>query len=181
MRTTPTAFDACSSIRPAKRLSLTCRICSRSRPSSRTRRHDCKRTVTESGSAQGHVILLYRHYSVAYTKSCSDIKDCSDCLTRKGCGWCESTQGCFTSDVGCIDGLLTDRSRCPLKLGIAHMAKKIESVPEKLRPCNLAANCFACRELPHCLWFTIENKHICVSLSDAGGTGQLRDNERRRF
>ncbi|KAI1731926.1 kelch motif domain-containing protein [Ditylenchus destructor] len=72
-----------------------------------------------------------------HISTCADIKECNDCLYQKGCGW----------------------SRC--------FSGKRRKKLVRPRPCSLATNCFACRQMKHCTWFTnLETKHICVSLAD---------------
>jgi hypothetical protein len=46
------------------------------------------------------------------------------------------------------------------------MKKSEKQVSE--RACGLATNCYACRRMSHCIWFTVETKHVCVSKSDHG-------------
>nr|CAD2183168.1 unnamed protein product [Meloidogyne enterolobii] len=95
-------------------------------------------------------------------QQCSQIIDCSSCLSEKGCGWCESSQSCLGSFTNCVDGgLLTDHALCPQSI-----KQRRKEITKQLRPCNLATNCFACYRLNHCIWFAIDGKQICVSLAD---------------
>ncbi|KAL3095437.1 hypothetical protein niasHS_007536 [Heterodera schachtii] len=94
-------------------------------------------------------------------RTCTLLTDCNNCLLQKGCGWCESSQSCLGSYANCADGLLGDRSLCPFG-----GAKQRRTDVVVQRPCSLATNCFSCNRLPHCTWFAIDTKHICVSLAD---------------
>lgn len=97
--------------------------------------------------------------SSSESRACNLITDCTNCLQEKGCGWCENSQTCLGSYTNCADGLLTDPSLCPI-------SSKQRRKETKLRHCNLATNCFSCHLLPHCTWFAIDTKHVCVSLTD---------------
>lgn len=93
--------------------------------------------------------------------SCGGIKDCVNCVARKNCGWCDGIQTCLNSDAACADdALLTDKNKCPFG--------KMQKMPQRLRPCNLATNCYSCRQLKHCSWFSIDTRNSCVSLENEG-------------
>ena len=111
--------------------------------------------------------------------------DCTNCLLEKGCGWCESSQvlhyinlkkllklffkSCLGSFTNCVDGgLLTDHALCPQSV-----KQRRKEITKQLRPRSLANNCFACYRLPHCIWFVIDGKQICVSLADQGWLNTL--------
>uniref|UniRef100_A0AC34RET9 Laminin EGF-like domain-containing protein n=1 Tax=Panagrolaimus sp. JU765 TaxID=591449 RepID=A0AC34RET9_9BILA len=91
---------------------------------------------------------------------CSEHKDCQSCFNQKDCGWCESTLLCVNSDTSCADGsaITSDSKSCP--------AKSKTSSQTIQRPCSLATNCFACHQLPHCSWYMIEAKHVCILQKD---------------
>uniref|UniRef100_A0A914Z1N9 Laminin EGF-like domain-containing protein n=1 Tax=Panagrolaimus superbus TaxID=310955 RepID=A0A914Z1N9_9BILA len=92
---------------------------------------------------------------------CSGFKECQACFDQRNCGWCESTSQCVNSDTGCPDGsaITSDEHSCPTK-------SKAILFPEKKRPCNMATNCYACKRMDHCSWFTIETRPSCISQED---------------
>uniref|UniRef100_A0A7E4VRK2 Attractin n=1 Tax=Panagrellus redivivus TaxID=6233 RepID=A0A7E4VRK2_PANRE len=97
-----------------------------------------------------------------FSSQCSEHKTCQDCFTQKGCGWCESTVLCVNSDTGCADGsaITSDYKSCPSN---SHALSLIQ--PDK-RSCGRATNCFACRQMKHCSWYTLEAKPSCVTLEE---------------
>uniref|UniRef100_A0A915E013 Laminin EGF-like domain-containing protein n=1 Tax=Ditylenchus dipsaci TaxID=166011 RepID=A0A915E013_9BILA len=85
-------------------------------------------------------------WAVHGSNTCIDIKECNDCLFQKGCGWCENSQLCLSSDTGCADGLQ------PIVPDVHSVAREERSL------LSLGL---------HCSWFAnVETKHICVSLAD---------------
>uniref|UniRef100_A0AC35GR58 Attractin n=1 Tax=Panagrolaimus sp. PS1159 TaxID=55785 RepID=A0AC35GR58_9BILA len=92
---------------------------------------------------------------------CSVLKECQTCFGQRSCGWCESTSQCVNSDTGCPDGsaITSDEHSCPIK-------DKSILFPVKKRQCNMATNCYACRQMTHCSWFTIETRPSCISQED---------------
>jgi len=100
-----------------------------------------------------HYVHRLRESSI---DSCMNLKECEECVQKKGCGWCENSQACINSGDSCEYEFLTDKDRCP-------DAGKKNKKASKRRPCDHASNCFACKQLKHCSWFAIETKHICVS------------------
>ncbi|TMS36219.1 hypothetical protein L596_003438 [Steinernema carpocapsae] len=95
-----------------------------------------------------------------YGYSCGERKDCASCFAQSGCVWCTgtapgATSDCVSAGSGCVDGTSpADFRDCRL------------SRAPTLRPCSLAYNCFECRQMSHCSWFTIDTRHTCISVQE---------------
>ncbi|KAK0396587.1 hypothetical protein QR680_001776 [Steinernema hermaphroditum] len=95
-----------------------------------------------------------------YGYSCGERKDCTSCFAQSGCVWCTGTapganSDCVSAGEGCVDGTSpSDFRDCRL------------SRLSTLRSCSLAHNCYACRQMFHCSWFTIDTRHTCISVQE---------------
>ncbi|CAJ0947291.1 unnamed protein product, partial [Mesorhabditis belari] len=88
--------------------------------------------------------------------SCEDQNDCVACTSQNGCGWCSAGNQCLPSDQECLDAqsMLTTWEKCG------------SSTPASPRSCSMAANCYACKLLPHCNWYMDSLRPQCITVEE---------------